>query len=124
MARLESTGMRVVLRAAAYAGLAALASSGALASPDTPAAPAPLAEPAACRIVRLSDIGWSDVTTTTAVFGALLRHLGYQPEITVLSVPVTFASIKNNGIDVLLGHRMPAERGDRKSFVEDGSVAV
>ncbi|HKB46333.1 MAG TPA: glycine betaine ABC transporter substrate-binding protein, partial [Ktedonobacterales bacterium] len=122
MARLESTGMRVVLRAAAYAGLAALASSGALASPDTPGATAPLAEPAACRIVRLSDIGWTDVTTTTAVFGALLRHLGYQPEITVLSVPVTFASMKNKDIDVFLGNWMPAEEGDRKSFVEEGSV--
>src|SRR5882757_2195567 len=124
MARLESTGMRIVLRAAAYAGLAALASSGALASPDTPAAPAPLADPAACRIVRLSDIGWTDVTTTTAVFGALLRRLGYQPEITVLSVPVTFASMKNKDIDVFLGNWMPAEQGDRKSFVEEGSVEV
>jgi len=124
MARLESTGMRVVLRAAAYAGLAALASSGTVASPDTPAAAAPFAESAACQVVRLSDIGWTDVTTTTAVFGALLRHLGYQPEITVLSVPVTFASMKNKDIDVFLGNWMPAEEGDRKSFVEEGSVEV
>jgi len=74
--------------------------------------------------VRLSDIGWTDVTTTTAVFGALLRRLGYQPEITVLSVPVTFASMKNKDIDVFLGNWMPAEEGDRKSFVEEGSVEV
>jgi hypothetical protein len=50
-----------------------------------PAATAPV-DPAACRIVRLSDIGWTDVTATTALFGALIRHLGYQPEITVLSL--------------------------------------
>jgi ABC-type proline/glycine betaine transport system substrate-binding protein len=31
--------------------------------------------PAACQTVGLSDIGWTDVTATTAVFGALLQHL-------------------------------------------------
>src|SRR5438309_4805440 len=50
---------------------------------------------AACRTVRLSDVGWTDVTATTAVFSVLLRDLGYQPQVTVLSVPVTFASMKN-----------------------------
>src|SRR5438876_10338844 len=128
MARVESRvlrgvgaagGFKRVLRAATCAALTALASSEAVASPDVPAAPTPLADPAACRIVRLSDIGWTDVTTTTAVFGALLRRLGYQPEITVLSVPVTFASMKNKDIDVFLGNWMPAEEGDRKSFVEE-----
>src|SRR5438874_2947967 len=65
MARLGSRGMRV--RAEALAALAALASSGTVASPQAPAATALLADPAQCRIVRLSDIGWTDVTTTTAV---------------------------------------------------------
>src|SRR5712691_6391057 len=64
MARLEAAGMRAVgaagwfkcvLRGAACAGFAALASSGTLASPEAPAAT--VADPAACRIVRLSDIG-------------------------------------------------------------------
>ena len=95
-----------------FAGLAAAADS------------APTTDPPSCRAVRISDIGWTDVTTTTAVFGALLRHLGYQPEIIVLSVPVTFASMKNKDIDVFLGNWMPAEEGDRKSFVEEGSVEV
>ena len=122
MARLGSRGMRV--RAEALAALAALASSGTVASPQAPAATAPLADPAQCRIVRLSDIGWTDVTTTTAVFSALLRHLGYRPEITVLSVPVTYASMKNKDIDVFLGNWMPSQEGDRKSYVADGSVEV
>ncbi len=77
-----------------------------------------------CRTVRLSDIGWTDVTATTALFGALLRHLGYRPEITVLSLPVTYASMKNRDIDVFLGNWMPSQEGDRKSFVADGSVEV
>ncbi|MGH8268286.1 MAG: hypothetical protein ACRETS_13285 [Steroidobacteraceae bacterium] len=56
-------------------------------------------DPASCRVVRMPDIGCTDVTATTAVFANLLRRRpGYQPEITVLSVPVTYASMKNKDI--------------------------
>ena len=81
MARVESTGVRVV--GATCVALAMLASPGALALADAPAATAPV-DPAACQIVRLSDIGWTDVTSTTAIFSALLRHLGYRPQTPVL----------------------------------------
>jgi glycine betaine/proline transport system substrate-binding protein len=74
--------------------------------------------------VRLSDVGWTDVTATTAVFSVLLRDLGYQPQVTVLSVPVTFASMKNKDIDVFLGNWMPTQEGDRKAFDADGSIEV
>lgn len=78
----------------------------------------------ACRTVRLSDIGWTDVTSTTAALSVVLRDLGYRPEVTVLSVPVTFASMKNKDIDVFLGNWMPMEEDDRKAYVADGSVEV
>ena len=85
----------------------------------------PLApEPASCRTVRLADIGWTDVTATTALFAHLVRGLGYEPQITVLSVPVTYASMKNRDIDVFLGNWMPSMEADRKPFVEDHSVTV
>jgi glycine betaine/proline transport system substrate-binding protein len=77
-----------------------------------------------CRTVRLSDIGWTDVTSTTALFSVLLRDLGYLPQVTVLSVPVTYASMKNKDIDVFLGNWMPSMRADRTSYVADGSVEV
>ncbi len=77
-----------------------------------------------CQSVRLSDIGWTDVTSTTAIFSALLQQLGYQPKITVLSVPVTFASMKNRDIDIFLGNWMPAQSANQKPFVADGSVEV
>jgi glycine betaine/proline transport system substrate-binding protein len=132
MARVESTGVRAVgatggfkcmRRAGAFAALAALACPGALALTEARAAKAPV-EPAACQVVRLSDIGWTDVTATTALFGALIRHLGYRAEITVLSLPVTYTSMKNKDIDVFLGNWMPSQEGDRKSYVADGSVQV
>jgi glycine betaine/proline transport system substrate-binding protein len=81
-------------------------------------------DPDSCTTVRLSDIGWTDVTSTTAVFAELLKQIGYLPKITVLSVPVTYASMKNKDIDVFLGNWMPSMEGDRKSFVADGSVEV
>jgi glycine betaine/proline transport system substrate-binding protein len=44
----------------------------------------------------------------------LLRSIGYSPTVTVLSVPVTFASMQNKDIDVFLGNWMPAQAADRK----------
>jgi len=81
-------------------------------------------EPASCRSVRFSDVGWTDVTATTALVGQLLRSIGYSPSITVLSVPVTFASLQNKDIDVFLGNWMPAQEADRSRYVADGSVVV
>ena len=50
-------------------------------------------DPASCQTVRFSDVGWTDVTATTALITQLLRSIGYTPTVTVLSVPVTFASL-------------------------------
>src|SRR5450631_3424881 len=81
-------------------------------------------DPPGCQTVRFSDVGWTDVTATTALVAQLLRNIGYSPTITVLSVPVTFASIQNKDIDVFLGNWMPAQEADRRRYVEDGSVVV
>jgi glycine betaine/proline transport system substrate-binding protein len=105
--------------------LALVAVAGLAGLPAAAQAPAQeSADPASCQLVRLSDIGWTDVTSTTAIFSALLHHLGYRTQITVLSVPVTYASLKNNDIDVFLGNWMPSMEADRKSYVADGSVEV
>ncbi len=82
------------------------------------------ADPPSCQTVRFSDVGWTDVTATTALVAQLVRSIGYLPNITVLSVPVTFASLKNNDIDVFLGNWMPAQTADRAPYDADGSVAV
>jgi glycine betaine/proline transport system substrate-binding protein len=81
-------------------------------------------DPASCRIVRFSDIGWTDVTATTGLASRLVRMLGYQPAVTVLSVPVTYASLKNRDIDVFLGNWMPAQAADLRPYQVDGSVEV
>jgi len=82
------------------------------------------ADPDTCRVVRVSDIGWTDVTSTTALFSTLLGQLGYEPKVTVLSLPVTYTSMKNRDIDIFLGNWMPSQEADRKPYVADGSVEV
>jgi glycine betaine/proline transport system substrate-binding protein len=118
-------------RAAALSGYALLASltlplfgSGAFAAGDAAPPVSGQRDPAGCQTVRFSDVGWTDVTATTALVAQLLRSIGYSPTITVLSVPVTFASIQNNDIDVFLGNWMPAQEADRARYLEDGSVVV
>lgn len=82
------------------------------------------AEPDSCKTVRFSDVGWTDITATTAATSAILKGLGYTPKVEVLSVPVTYTSMKNKNIDVFLGNWMPTMEADRKPYVEDKSVEV
>jgi glycine betaine/proline transport system substrate-binding protein len=88
------------------------------------AEPAAAGEPASCQTVRFSDVGWTDVTATTALTAELLRNIGYTPTVTVLSVPVTFASLQNKDIDVFLGNWMPTQEADRRPYEDNGSVVV
>ncbi|MDJ0932944.1 choline ABC transporter substrate-binding protein [Breoghania sp.] len=76
----------------------------------------------ACKTVRFSNVGWTDITSTTAATSVILQGMGYEPDIKLLSVPVTYTSLKNNDIDVFLGNWMPTMEADIKPYREDGSV--
>ncbi|PHQ70963.1 MAG: glycine/betaine ABC transporter substrate-binding protein [Sneathiella sp.] len=80
------------------------------------------ADAASCKKVRFSDVGWTDITATTAAASVVLKALGYEPTDTVLSVPVTYASLKNSDIDIFLGNWMPSMAGDIEPYLKDGSV--
>ncbi len=86
------------------------------------AASASAAEPAACGTVRFSDVGWTDITATTATASVVLKALGYQTDIKVLSVPVTYSSLKNKDIDVFLGNWMPTQEGDVRPYLTEKTV--
>jgi glycine betaine/proline transport system substrate-binding protein len=74
--------------------------------------------------VRFSDVGWTDITATTATASVVLEALGYEPDVQVLSVPVTYRSLQNEDIDVFLGNWMPTMEADISPYLEDGSVEV
>jgi glycine betaine/proline transport system substrate-binding protein len=80
------------------------------------------ADPESCRTVRFSDVGWTDITSTTAATSVVLEGLGYQPETEILSVPVTYASLENKDIDVFLGNWMPSMAGDAEPYLDKGTV--
>jgi glycine betaine/proline transport system substrate-binding protein len=98
---------------------AALTAAAILAAPAAYAA-----EPDSCKAVRFSDVGWTDITATTAATSVVLQALGYEPTAQVLSVPVTYASMKNGDIDVFLGNWMPTMEGDLAPYRDEGSVDV
>lgn len=82
------------------------------------------ADDAACRTVRFSDVGWTDITATTALASVVLDALGYQAETQLLSVPVTYASLGNGDIDVFLGNWMPSMAADLAPYKDKGTVEV
>lgn len=82
------------------------------------------AEPEACRTVRFSDVGWTDISATTATASLILKALGYSPQTQLLSIPVTYSSMKNKDIDVYLGDWQPSMETDRKPYLDDKSIEV
>ncbi|CAM2170221.1 glycine betaine/proline transport system substrate-binding protein [Paraburkholderia sacchari] len=82
------------------------------------------AEPQSCTQVRMADPGWSDIDATNAVAGVLLKALGYQQNVSNLSVPITYQGLKKGQIDVFLGNWMPAQGPLVKPFVDERSIDV
>jgi len=83
---------------------------------------ASLVQAGQCDTVRFSDVGWTDITATTATASVVLESMGYKTKTQLLSVPVTYKSIENNDIDVFLGNWMPTMEGDIKAYREKGTV--
>ncbi|WP_339388740.1 choline ABC transporter substrate-binding protein [Vibrio caribbeanicus] len=75
-----------------------------------------------CDTVRFADVGWTDITATTAVTSELLKGMGYQTETDLLSVPVTYSSMANGDIDVFLGNWMPTMEADIAKYRDEGTV--
>ena len=81
-------------------------------------------EPANCRAVRFADVGWSDIAATTAMASVVLDALGYRPAITVASIPIAFAGMKNSQIDVFLGYWVPSMSQVMEPFIRAGQIQV
>lgn len=80
------------------------------------------AEPESCAVVRFADVGWTDITVTTAVTRLVLSHQGYRTQVIRLSVPDTYKAMAEKKIDVFLGNWMPSMAGDIKPYADKGSV--
>jgi glycine betaine/proline transport system substrate-binding protein len=87
------------------------------------AAPA-FADDASCQTIRMSDPGWSDITSTNALASTVLTALGYTPEVKSLSVPIGYEALKSGDLDVFLGNWMPAQQNFRADLDKTNAVEV
>jgi len=93
---------------------------------DEAAAPAAAASAAggACSTVKFADIGWTDITATTALSSVVLEGLGYKAESTIASVPIAFAGVKKSQIDVFLGYWSPSMTPIVDPFLKEKAITV
>ncbi|MFT4150815.1 MAG: choline ABC transporter substrate-binding protein [Paracoccaceae bacterium] len=80
------------------------------------------AHAAGCDKITFSDVGWTDITATTAATTLVLEALGYQTETQVLSVPVTYEGLAQGDIDVFLGNWMPTMESNIAPYREAKTV--
>lgn len=75
-----------------------------------------------CSIVRFAEVGWTDITATTALASEVLEGLGYEPRVDTVSVPIAYAGMRNNDFDVFLGNWMPSMASISDPYIENGEV--
>ncbi|GLK86139.1 choline ABC transporter substrate-binding protein [Ancylobacter defluvii] len=77
-----------------------------------------------CKTVRMSDPGWTDITSTNAIASVLLQGLGYTADVKTLSVPIGYEAMKTGNLDVFLGNWMPAQQKFIDALNEANAVEV
>lgn len=101
-----------------------IVAAGLVATLLTGGAPVWAAEPESCASPRFSDVGWTDISATTAVAGLILKNLGYAPDVKILSVAVTYEALPRGDVDIFLGNWMPLQEPTQKPLVEAGKIEV
>jgi len=81
-------------------------------------------EAATCSTVKFADIGWTDITATTALSSVVLEGLGYKAESTIASVPIAFAGLKKGQIDAFLGYWSPSMTPIVDPFLKEKAITV
>jgi glycine betaine/proline transport system substrate-binding protein len=75
-----------------------------------------------CSKVSFSDVGWTDITSTTSTTKQILQALGYTVDVKVLSVPVTFESLARSDVDIFLGNWMPSQDSAIAPYTKAGTI--
>jgi glycine betaine/proline transport system substrate-binding protein len=88
------------------------------------ALPAVAGDAESCKAVRIADAGWTDIALTNATAEVLLSALGYAPEQSLLSLDVSYISLKEGDMDVFQGNWRPFQDEQYKAYFDDGSVEV
>jgi glycine betaine/proline transport system substrate-binding protein len=75
-----------------------------------------------CDKIVFSDVGWTDITATTAATTLVLQALGYETETQMLAVPVTYEAMAGGDVDVFLGNWMPTMESNIAPYLEAKTV--
>ncbi|MDT0502664.1 MULTISPECIES: choline ABC transporter substrate-binding protein [unclassified Halomonas] len=86
------------------------------------AAPVLAQESESCETLRFAEVGWTDITATTALATEVFEALGYETRIDTVSVPIAYQGMKNGDFDIFLGNWMPSMASISNPYVEEGSV--
>lgn len=82
------------------------------------------AEPAACKTIRLANIGWTDNEIQNAVFSKLAENLGYKVDTNLYSEEVMYAGLKDKKIDVFLDDWTPSMDKITAPYVKEKAIEV
>ncbi|GGX82344.1 hypothetical protein GCM10007160_07150 [Litchfieldella qijiaojingensis] len=86
------------------------------------AAPLMAQEPESCQSVRFAEVGWTDITATTALTSEVLEALGYDTRTDTVSVPIAYSGLRNQDFDIFLGNWMPSMASISDPYIEQGDV--
>ncbi len=79
-------------------------------------------ESESCETLRFAEVGWTDITATTALATEVFEALDYETRIDTVSVPIAYQGMKNGDFDIFLGNWMPSMASISNPYVEEGSV--
>ncbi|MBM9400724.1 glycine/betaine ABC transporter substrate-binding protein [Gluconacetobacter azotocaptans] len=79
-------------------------------------------DPAACRTVRLADVGWTDAAAVTAVGATLFDALGYQTRTPMLALTVAYLTMSTGQVDGFLSNWEPSGAAAIAPFLKNGTV--
>nr|WP_121173334.1 choline ABC transporter substrate-binding protein [Kushneria sinocarnis] len=78
--------------------------------------------PQSCQTVRFAEVGWTDITATTALARTVFEALGYATRAETVSVPVAYSALKSGDLDVFLGNWMPSMASISDPYIDKGQV--
>ncbi|MBO1324956.1 glycine/betaine ABC transporter substrate-binding protein [Acetobacter sp. TBRC 12305] len=90
--------------------------------PTQRAAALPVADTPSCAPIRLSDVGWTDAEAVTSVAVRLFDALGYRPQAPMLTLALTYVSMRDRRVDAFLSNWEPIGHQAIAPFLADGSV--
>nr|WP_246495701.1 glycine betaine ABC transporter substrate-binding protein [Ameyamaea chiangmaiensis] len=70
----------------------------------------------------MSDVGWTDAEAVTAVAAQLFGALGYQPQVPMLTLTMTYVAMRDRRVDAFLSNWEPSGHTAIAPFLADHSV--